>query len=80
MMNPTDYQERQLELAGWPVRLTSYRLGDTFYCRADNVSPGAWLARTTGRTREEAESKALERAQQLLSRTRRVPEAGPRSS
>jgi hypothetical protein len=40
---------------------------------ADNVSPGARLARTKGATREEAESAALARATELLGRTRRQP-------
>lgn len=76
-MNAELFQERKLDVNGWEVRLQSYKLGDTFYCQADNVSPGAWLARKTGATREEAEEKALERARQLLSRTKRhdVPEA-----
>jgi len=52
------------------VNITSCRLGDVFHCKADNVSPGAALARTTGATREEAEKKALERAEHLLGRTR----------
>jgi hypothetical protein len=52
------------------VKLTSYKLGDVYHCKADNVSPGAALARTTGATRAEAEQKALDRARQLLSRTR----------
>ena len=69
-MKAEQYQERRVEVAGWPVNLTSYRLGEVFHCKADNVSPGAALARTTGATREEAEKKALERAGQLLSRTR----------
>jgi hypothetical protein len=42
-----------------------------YHSKADNVSPGASLARTTGATREEAEQEALDRARQLLSRTRR---------
>ena len=70
-MKPEEYNERQIEVDGWQVNLTSYKLGDVYHCKADNVSPGAWLARTTGATREEAEQKALERARQLLSRTRR---------
>ncbi len=70
-MKPEDYTERHLEVDGWQVKLTSYKLGEVYHCKADNVSPGAWLARTTGATREEAEQKALERARQLLSRTRR---------
>ena len=71
------FQERKLEVNGWEVNLQSYKLGDTFHCKADNVSPGAWLARKTGATREEAEEKALARATQLLGRTRRrgVPES-----
>jgi len=70
-MKPEEYRERQVEVDSWRVNLTSYKLGELYHCKADNVSPGAWLARTTGATREEAEQKALDRARQLLSRTRR---------
>lgn len=70
-MKPEEYTERQVEIDGWQVNLTSYKLGDVYHCKADNVSPGAWLARTSGATREEAEQKAQERARKLLSRTRR---------
>jgi hypothetical protein len=69
-MKAEEYQERKVEILGWPVNLTSYRLGDVFHCKADNVSPGAALARTTGATRAEAEKLALDRAQQMLGRTR----------
>ncbi len=72
-MKPEQYTERKLELEGWPVNVTSYKLGDQFYCKIDNVSPGAWLARTAAATREEAESQAIERAKKLLSRTQRRP-------
>ena len=70
-MKAEDYSERQEEVDGWPVNLTSYKLGEVFHTKADNVSPGAALARAAGATREEAEQKALDRARQLLSRTRR---------
>ena len=53
-----------------PVNLTTYRLGSEWHCKADNVSPGAALARTVGATREEAEERALKRAEELLGRTR----------
>ena len=66
------YRERSLELHGWPVHLTSYQLGGLFHAKADNVSPGASLARTTGTTREEAEQLALARAGELLGRTRKL--------
>ena len=70
-MKAEEYQEKKLEVAGWPVNLTTYRLGNEWHAKADNVSPGAALCRVTGATREEAEQKALKRAEELLGRTRR---------
>jgi hypothetical protein len=68
-MNVEEYSERLVDVEPWQVRLTSYRLGNVYHSKADNVSPGAALARTTGATREEAEQKALDRARQLLAHT-----------
>jgi hypothetical protein len=70
-MNVENYAERQIEIDGWPVNLTSYQIGETFHCKADNVSPGAVLARTTGAAQQEAEDKAIARAKELLGRTKR---------
>jgi len=70
-MKPEEYTEVIVEVDGWPVRLTSYKLDGTYHCKADNVSPGANLARIAAGTKEEAESKALGRARELLGRTRR---------
>jgi len=69
-MKAEEYTERTVEVEPWRVKLTCYKLGDQYHCKADNVSPGAALARTSGATREEAEQKALDRARELLSRTR----------
>lgn len=70
-MKVENFSERKLEIDGWPVNLTTYQIGDVYHCKADNVSPGAGLARTTGATREEAEEKAIARAKELLGRTHR---------
>jgi len=70
-MNVESFSERKIEIDGWPVNLTSYKIGEDFICKADNVSPGARLARTSGPTREEAENAAIARAKELLSHTRR---------
>jgi len=70
-MKIEEYRERRLFVAGWEVNLTSYRLGAEWHAKADNVAPGATLCRTTGATREEAESAALKRAQEMLDRTHR---------
>jgi hypothetical protein len=66
-----NFQERQIELEGWPVRLTSYRVGAKYVCQADNVSPGACLARFTAETPQKAESQAIAKARHLLSKTHR---------
>ncbi len=65
------FQERQIELNGWPVRLTSYKVGNRYVCQADNVSPGACLARFSGASAEEAESQAISKARHLLGKTKR---------
>ncbi len=70
-MNVENHSERDLEIDGWPVHLTSYQIGETFHCKADNVSPGAALARVTGATAQEAEEKAIARAKELLRQTKR---------
>ncbi len=70
-MKPENYSERRVEIDGWQVNLTTYQLGEKWHCRADNVSPGAGLTRIVADTREDAEERALARAKELLSRTRR---------
>jgi len=70
-MKVENFAERKIEIDGWQVNLTTYQMGEVFHCRADNVSPGAGIARSTGATREEAEEKAIARAKELLGRTRR---------
>ena len=69
-MRAEDYQRRREELAGWPVGIVSYRLGERFICEIDNVSPGARIARSEGASRQEAEASALAAAKRRLERTR----------
>ncbi len=58
-MNPLYYTERNVEIDGWEVNLTTYQLGGKWHTKADNVSPGAALARIVADTREEAEDTGL---------------------
>ena len=64
------YQRRREQVAGGDVRITSYKLANRFVCEVDNVDPAARLARADGATRVEAEARALEKAAELLRRTR----------
>ncbi|MGP0075017.1 MAG: hypothetical protein ACLPWF_24155 [Bryobacteraceae bacterium] len=70
-MKPENFSERKVDVDGWEVNLTTYKLGGKWHTKADNVSPGAALSRIVADTREEAETRALARAKELLSRTKR---------
>ena len=70
-MKPEDHTRRQEELAGWAVTIETYKLGDVYHCTIANVDPGARLARADGATKEEAESRAIEKATRYLAQTRK---------
>jgi hypothetical protein len=72
-VKPENFTERTVDVDGWQVNLTTYKLGDKWHTKADDVSPGAALARIVADTREDAEVQALARAKELLARTRRHP-------
>jgi hypothetical protein len=70
-MKAEGYAKRRQPLGDWTIEIETYQLGDVFYCTINNVDPGARFARAEGPTREEAEAKALEKAQRYLAQTRR---------
>ena len=70
-MTPEGYSERRLEVSGWPVRVISYKLGESWHCKVDNVSPGAQIARAISSTQNDAEKLALDKAERRLAATRR---------
>jgi len=69
---PQGYRERSDTVEGWPVGIVSYQLGERWYCKIHNVSPGAVIERGSGDTREAAEADALSRARPKLATTRRL--------
>ena len=72
-MKPEGYTRRQEELAGWPVTIETYQLGEVFYCTIANADPGARFARAEAPTREAAEAIAREKAVKYLAQTRKFP-------
>jgi dsRNA-specific ribonuclease len=67
-----EFSRRKEEVAGWEAEITSYRIGEVYYCHVANVSPGATVARGEGPTRKEAEEDALAKARERFARTRRA--------
>ena len=70
---PQEYAERRERVGEWNIRVTTYRLGEAWICKVDNVSPGATLARVSKPTLEEAEAEALSKARHLIGKTRTTP-------
>jgi hypothetical protein len=72
-MQSEGYERRRLELAGWPIEIETLKIGEIYYCTINNVDPGARFARAEGTTRDEAEQKALAKAERYLAQTRKFP-------
>lgn len=66
-MKSEDYRVEQGEIAGVKVNVTTYKIGERYYCHITNVDPGGTFAREEGASKEEAEQRALARAQERLS-------------
>lgn len=66
-MTSENYLSQTRELAGVPVNVTSYKIGDRFYCHVSNVDPGATIARAEADSSAEAETLALDKAAARLS-------------
>jgi len=66
MPKPEEYSERTTSLAGWPVTIVTYRLGAVYRTTIDNHDPGAWVVKSEGTSKEDAEAKALKDAEALL--------------
>jgi len=63
-----EVEKRQEQLDDRQVGIVSFRSGDKFVCRVDNVDPGTVVARSEGRTRGEAEKAALALAKKRFAR------------
>ena len=71
-MRAEEYNERKEQIAGWPVKIVSYKVGAAYHVSIHNQEPGAWICKREGTTLEEAEREARARATELLGRTRRI--------
>jgi hypothetical protein len=67
-----DYETHSDTFHGWPVRITSYRIGQRYFASVDNVDPGAQVSRAEAATREDAVKTACDKARERLARTRRA--------
>lgn len=72
VLKAEEFSERRGQIEGWEVKITLYRIAQTYHCHVDNVSPGATVSRGDGKTREEAEKAAVDKARERLGKTRKM--------
>ena len=65
-----EYESRRETVGAFEINIRTYRLGDIYYCKVDNVDPGALVAKAEGKSREEAEAAAVAKARERVERTR----------
>ncbi len=61
------HESELTEIHGVEVRVTSYRIGERYFCHVSNADPGATIARGEGDSHDQAREVALSKA------TRRLP-------
>ena len=72
-MKAEEYKVGQETLSGWPVKIISYRMGNTYHVTIHNEEPGAWVAKAEGPTLAEAEGRARKEAGELLAKVKKAP-------
>ncbi len=60
-MKAENFHDELKVINGIQVKLTSYKIGDEYYCHVTNIDPGGTIARSAGKTMEEAKEKAWEK-------------------
>jgi hypothetical protein len=61
-MKAENYHKEQMEVEGRMINITTYKIGERYFCHIDNVTPGATIARTEAASLEEARELALQKA------------------
>jgi hypothetical protein len=71
-MRAENWEKREWEIEGWPVKVTSYQLGDSYVTEIEASASGATVARATAKTSGDSWKEASEAARRRLLRTRRM--------
>jgi hypothetical protein len=71
-MRAENLEKRELEIGGWPVKVTSYQLGGSYITEIEASATGSGIARSVAASSEESWKQASETATRRLLRTRRM--------
>ncbi len=71
-MRAENWDRRELEIEGWPVKVTSYQIGDSYITEIEASASGSTIARGIAKTSGDSWKQASEAAGRRLLRTRRM--------
>jgi hypothetical protein len=71
-MRAENWERRELEIEGWPVKVTSYQLGDSYVTEIEASATGSTIARGIAKSSTDSWKEASEAASRRLLRTRRI--------
>ncbi len=71
-MRAENWDRRESEIEGWPVKVTSYQIGDSYITEIEASASGSTIARGIGKTSGDSWKAASEAASRRLLRTRRM--------
>ncbi len=66
MIKTEDYKVENQLINNVPVSLTTYKIGDKYFCHISNADPGATIARGEGVSLEDAIKKAMEKVSKRI--------------
>jgi hypothetical protein len=69
-LRPSERQTARDTIAGWPVEVVTYRLGERYLAAVEETGAGARIANAEGETRASALASARAQAERRLARTR----------
>ena len=62
MLKAEDFKNMKSDIKGVPISITSYKIGEKYFCHVANLDPGATIARSQADTLQEAQQHALTKA------------------
>ncbi len=66
MTQAEGYEVERQTIKGTPVKITSYQIGNIYYCHVANEDPGAVFVRCEGDSREQVLEAAIAKATERL--------------
>ena len=70
-MTTEHYKQEIRDMNGTQIRVTTYKIGDEYFCHVSNFDPDATISRARAGTKEAAVNEAIQKASDRILRYKR---------